>query len=157
MGGTTLPYNFDPDAAGLIPEGTHQLTVASIEDATSSKGDPMWIIRLEDDQRREITEWVVQTPRIIDWKFKPLWEAAGLTWPTQAMIIDEQELVDKQVYATIVHERSDQFGTSARIHGYIQPGEATDVPADQTAFDVGDTPQPVGARRYGQPDDDLPF
>jgi len=36
----------------------------------------------------------------------------------------------------------------------------SDIPTDQTAFDVGDTPQPVGARRYGQPDtddDDLPY
>lgn len=156
-----MPYSYDPEAAGLIPEGVHQLIVASIEETTSRKGDPMWIVRLEDAQRREVTEWVVQTPNIIEWKFRPLWEAAGLTWPTSAAVIDEQDVVDRHVQATITHERSEKYGTSARIQGYVKPGTG-DVPNGQEAFDTSDMqPAAAGGSRYGQePDGDdepIPF
>jgi hypothetical protein len=153
-----MPYSYDPDAAGLIPEGVHQLTVTSIDETSSRNGDPMWVIRLEDTQHRELTEWIVQTPRIIDWKFRPLWEAAGLDWPRQATIIDEQELIDKQVQATITHEETAQFGRQPRIQGYTRVGEG-DLPDGQEAFPVGDQRQPTPAgAQYGQdPDDEIPF
>lgn len=150
-----MPYNYDPNASGLMPEGVRQLTITAIEETTSRNGDPMWVVRLEDDDRRELTEWIVQTPRIVEWKFKPLWEAAGLDWPNQAAIIDEQELVDKRVQATIVHEETAQFGRQPRIEGYAKPG-TNDL---QESFDTTDfQPQPArtGAQ-YGQSDDDIPF
>ena len=151
-----MPYSYDPEAAGLIPEGVIVLTVTSIEDTHSKRGDPMWVIRFEDQQRREVTEWVVQTPNIVDWKFKPLWQAAGLEWPSAAAIIDEQQLVDRRVQATIMHERTEDFGTQARIQGYVKPG-TSDVNPEQEALG-GDEfkPQPTPAGAYG-PDDDEPI
>jgi hypothetical protein len=154
-----MPYSYDPDASGILAEGVHILTVTSIEDRTSRNGDPMWLVRLEDDSNREVVEWIVQKPNIIDWKFRPLWEAAGLQWPKAAAILDEQELIDKRVQVTIQHEESEQFGRQPRIAGYAPVGEGA-LPG-QEAFDTGDTPQPVGAR-YGQPrqadeDEDIPF
>lgn len=148
----TVPYHYDPDAAGIVPEGVQILTVVAIDETTSKAGDPMWIVRLEDENRREVTEWIVQTPNIIDWKFKPLWQAAGLDWPKAATILDEQQLVDRQVQATIKHEETTQWGRQARIDGYVKPGEGTDVPFDATDF------QPPPARAtVPDDDDDIPF
>jgi hypothetical protein len=149
-----VPYSYDPDATGILGEGVHILTVVAIEDRISRNGDDMWLVRLEDDHQREVVEWVVQTPRIIEWKFRPLWEAAGLEWPKAAAVLDEQQLVDKKVQATIIHEKSDQYGTTPKISGYATMGES-DLPG-QESFDTRD---PVGATRYGQaPDDeDIPF
>ena len=152
-----MPYSYDPDASGIIPEGVAILTVVSIDETTSRNGDPMWVIRLEDAQRREITEWVVQTPNIIDWKFRPLWQAAGLDWPKSAAIIDEQQLVDRQVQATVKHEETAQFGRQARIDGYVRPG-TSDLNPDQAAFDTSDFQQPARTGGgYGAPDDDEPI
>lgn len=145
-----MPFSYDPEAAGLIPEGVCILTVVAIDETTSSKGDPMWIVRLEDNQQREITEWIVQTPRIIDWKFRPLWEAAGLQWPQAAAIIDEQQLIDRQVQATIKHEESPQFGRTARIDGYVTPG-TSDIPDGQEAFATRDL------QRVPNDDEPIPF
>lgn len=151
-----MPYNYDPEAAGLIPEGVHTLTITAIEETTSRNGDPMWIVRMEDRDRRELTEWIVQTPRIIDWKFKPLWQAAGLEWPQQATIIDEQQLVDRRVQATIMHEDTPQFGRQPRIQGYTRPGEG-DLPG-QEAFDTTDMQPARAGAQYGQDaDDEIPF
>jgi hypothetical protein len=154
-----MPYSYDPEAAGLIPEGLTTLTIVAIDETTSRNGDPMWVVRMEDPQRREITEWIVQTPRIIDWKFKPMWEAAGLDWPTGRAIIDEQQLVDKQVQATIAHERNPDYGTQARIQGYSKPGEG-DLPGQET-FDVVPGPRPAvtaGNSNSGSGDEEeIPF
>jgi hypothetical protein len=151
-----MPYSYDPEAAGLIPEGVHILTITSVEESTSRKGDPMWIVRLEDDQRREVTEWIVLTPNIVDWKLRPLWQASGLQWPDTNAILDERELVDRQVQATISHERSSEFGTQARVQGYTRVGEGSISP--QEAFDMTDMqpPAPVGGPHSGA-DDDIPF
>jgi hypothetical protein len=146
-----VPYSYDPEAAGLIEEGVHRMTVTSIEETTSKRGDPMWVVRLEDGHRREVTEWIVQTPNIIDWKFKPLWQAAGFEWPRERAILDEQQLVDREVQVTIMHERTQDFGTQARIQGYAKPGEG-DLPG-QEAFEVGE-PVRSGASAI---DDDIPF
>jgi hypothetical protein len=145
-----VPYSYDPDAGGLIPEGNTQLTITAIEETTSRKGDPMWIIRMQDPANREHTEWVVQTPKMIDWKFRPLWEAAGLQWPTGTAIIDEQQLVDRRVKAFITHERNPDFGTQTRIQNYMPPG-AGDLPG-QESFDT----TPAGANSSGD-EEEIPF
>jgi hypothetical protein len=155
-----MPYNYDPDATGLVPEGVQIMTVTAVEETTSRNGDPMWIVRLEDQNRREITEWIVQTPNIIDWKFRPLWQAAGLEWPKAAAIIDEQQLVDRRVQATVKHEETAQFGRQARIDGYVKPG-TNDLNPDQESFDTTDFQQQPARSGggYGQDpgDDDIPF
>lgn len=152
-----MPYSYDPDAAGLIPEGTTTLTITSVEETTSRKGDPMWVIRFNDHQLRETTEWIVLTPNIVDWKLRPLWEAAGLNWPGGAGILDEHDLVDRQVQATVTHEKSQDFGTQARIQGYTRPGEG-DLPG-QESFDTsngGGLRQPANAINDDN-EDPIPF
>lgn len=143
-----MPYSYQSDAGGLIPEGRTTLTITAIEDTTSKKGDPMWIVRLEDPQRREHTEWIVQNKKTIDWKLRPMWEAASLQWNEGDWIIDEQQLINRRVQAFITHERSPDYGLQSRIQNYATPG-ASDLPG-QESFDTA----PVGANNS---DDDIPF
>lgn len=153
-----MPIHIDPHAAGLIPEGPHQLTIDTVEQQTSSTGNPMLVVDLSNPQGQTVRDWVTLLSDKLDWQLKPLWEAAGFTWPDQPTDIDETELIDKTVTATIVHRRRDGF-LNARIETYHPPGTpTTDAPTDQEAFKLGDQPVTAGARRYGQPDDDdLPF
>lgn len=149
-----MPYSYDPDKSGLISEGPHILTITAVEDTMSKSGNAMWVVRLEDQQRREVTDWIVQQDWAIEDRFRPLWEAAGLEWFIKAAIIDEQQLVDRQVQATIFHRHDPDWGTQARIQpgGYAKPGTG-DIPADQEAFEVG---EPVRTGASGI-DDDIPF
>jgi hypothetical protein len=149
-----MPYSYDPNASDLVAEGVQILTITSVDDGFSRKGDQMWTIRLEDPQGHETTEWIVLTPNIVDWKLRPLWEAAGLQWPGGAGILDENQLIDRQVQATITHERSQDFGTQARIQGYAKPGEG-DLPG-QESFDTngGGAKQPANATAD---DEEIPF
>lgn len=150
-----MPYTYDPDEAGIPTEGTHLMTVDTIDETTSSKGDAMWIVRLRTRDGLEAVDFIVHKPNIIDWKFRPLWEAAGLQWPAGRAILDEAQLVDRQVLVTITHERSRDFGLQARIQGYA-PAAAGDLsPNGQTTLD--EFAQPAAATTTAGDDDDIPF
>jgi aromatic ring-cleaving dioxygenase len=124
-----VPYYYDPNTSGLTPEGSHQLTIVAVEERVSRNGNDMWLVRFHDPANREIVEWIVLDDRGIDWKLKPLWQAAGLPWLEKAGVLDETLLVDKTVRATIHHEKSGEFGTQARISGYVT--QQSDLGDDQ--------------------------
>lgn len=148
-----MPYTYDPDEAGIPAEGTHLMTVDAIDETTSSKGDPMWIVRLSTRDGLEAVDFIVHKPNIVDWKFRPLWEAAGLQWPSGRAILDEAQLVDRVVQVTIAHERSREFGLQARIQGYA-PADASDL--QQTIDDITQPAAATTATSAGD-DDDIPF
>lgn len=157
-----MPYTFDPDEVAIAPEGTQLMTVTSIRETESSKGDPMWIVHLTDADGHEVPEFIVHKPNIIDWKFRPLWEAAGLQWPQGRAVIDEQQLVDRQVMVTIKHEKTEQFGLQPRVHGYAPPGASDLNPSGQESMEfetpvTAGAPAPRNAIHQGDDDDDIPF
>jgi hypothetical protein len=148
-----MTIRIDPNSGGLIPEGTHQLTVNTLDMTESRKGDPMLVVELGDMQDRTVTDWIVLTPKVIEWKLRALWEAAGLTWPTETSDIDENELIDKTITATVIHQRRDGF-LNAKIDTYHPVGEpGSDIPDDQQAFAVN-TP---AAAPQNAIDDEIPF
>ena len=151
-----MPYTYDPDALGVVPEGVQMLTVTEIKETESNKGDPMWIVRMEDKDGYELTEFIVHKPNIIDWKFRPLWEAAGLEWPTGRAVLDEAKLVGRRVLVTVKHEKSQQFGLQARAEGYAPLGADDGTQSAQGAMEFETAPPKPANAVYGD-DDDIPF
>jgi len=153
-----MPYTFDPDEIGIVAEGLQVLTVDEIKETESKKGDPMWIVRLTDSNGYELTDFIVHKPNIIDWKFRPLWEAAGLTWPEGRAVLDERRLVGRQVQVTVKHERSEDFGLQARAHGYSAVGISDTDPDGQASIGFSaQASQPVPAAAEDDDDDEIPF
>lgn len=148
-----MPIHVDPDQIGIMPEGVHRLTIDTIEQRISSSGNPMLVVDMSNPHGKTVTDWIVLRADLIEWKFRPLWEAAGLTWPQSATELDERELVDKTITATIIHQRRDGF-TNARVENYHPPGAPqSDLPGQES---FGLEPARVAAPANAI-DDDIPF
>lgn len=146
-----MPYTHDPDALAVAPEGTYPLTITAVKDTFSKKGDPMFIIQLEDDQGRELAVFAMQTPKGMDWKFKPVWKAAGFEWSEdKETVIDEQDLVDCRILGTVKHEKTTEFGLKAILDGAAPMG--TEQLGDAKEFETAPASKPES-----DDDDDIPF
>ena len=150
-----MPIYFDPNQTGDLPNGTYTLRIVGVDEKTDKNGKDSLLIRLEETKtHNEVIEWITLIPKVMDWKFWPMWEAAGLQRPTAAGHIDEQQLVGHEVHVELVNDG--QFGP--KINRYVD-APVSDLPG-QESFETGD-PVTAGGQRYGQPpkidDDDVPF
>lgn len=106
----TIRFN-DKDLEGgnFIPEGKHEVKIASIENTQSKNGDPMFVFTLKDDLGREDKE------RILDredmrWKLAAFAKAAGFTkeqLKTQGLNI--QTLHGKRMLMVKTHTKTEEY------------------------------------------------
>jgi hypothetical protein len=128
------PYKVEADG-GQLPAGGHEVEITKVKDTVSGKGNPMWIIELQDAEGRDATDFIVLT-KYWQHRIKELWTSAGLTWPEPGQEVDELKLIGRRVHVT-TETGTDQEGKKrAEVLAYGPPGEQL---ALQPSTDGGDT------------------
>jgi hypothetical protein len=135
------PYKVESDS-GELPAGEHDVEITGVKDKISSKGNPMWIVQMQDAEGRVVVDFIALVPTL-QWRIQDLWVSAGLDWPTVGEEVDETQLIGRRVHAAV--EISSYNGADRpKVVAYAPPQEQMSLPdGGETGISFADLAQPA--------------
>jgi hypothetical protein len=132
----------------IVPDGTYEGRIKSIEEKESSNDNPMLVVKWEvlsgKGKGGVIWDNISLTPQAL-WRLKGLMEALEIEVPDGAMDIDLSELEGAECAIQIVNERY-EGKDRPRVTAYGSPGEAEEEESEEEAEEEEEEDDRVGKK-----------
>ena len=146
-----MAFRYDPNAPvyDIIPAGSYMATILSVEERTSSKGNPMLEFRfdlyLPGGGQRTMKDWIVET---MAWKLGKIADAIGKSDVYASGEFNPQDYIGCNLEVVVEHKPDKRDGgMRAQIVGF------NPLPVSKAATTAGGK----GGKDATVKDDDIPF
>ncbi len=119
-----------PEESGEIQAGDHDVEIVeAVATTNKNTGNDQLRVTFEDPSGAQITDWLVHKPTVA-WKWRQLWEAAGLPWTGTGgkVKVDEADLVGRRVHIDVINDTY-EGRTRAKVRE-VSPYVGSDIPSE---------------------------